>query len=560
MHLGGRDLVAEWWNGGSERRRGAALTQAIVDRCERRRSFDIREYGAVLDGTTPCDQALADAFEAMKADGTHANGRLLIPGLCRLEEPAVFDGGWSEVATEANWDAGDGGRFTLDMCDGAFVCDAGLVDAVTVKGFYDPIIDVRFQGGGEDTDTGLYIENLIGATLDIHATAFAGTVLRADKSTSAKRIVNCLFRNVVANGGCGRLMSLTDVEAFGTFLNVFDQGSVEGSLFDGCADVGILQWGSFTTATQDVGLHFLSCNSFQVGVITMGDRPTEALVKIEGGDFGRINQIRASGRPDVGTDPQITGLMLEDVGSVDIDTVQTFRCDKGVHIIGGSAAGIRIKRHFSLTADRNPLYVEGSDTQTEPDITIGVHYRSHRGASVVVEDTITGGRLRISGRTRDMWLDGPSTHYAIECSSSGMVIDPADFWQITRSALAGSISHPDPTKIVNVGAARLEQGVVHGATAAALSVTAGVAQQNASGRTLFVTVTADFNTSGGASFLTGVIGPTSGTLASVVRETKPTTTGNEQRSIVLIVPPWWWFRADLVNATINATYTTAYSL
>lgn len=529
----------------------------------KRHSYDIRDFGGASDGTTDDSTAIADTFDEMKADGTHATGVLYIPPGTLVESAIVLDGGYATPAyTDTNWIAGAGEAF--EVIAPRIKPGTSSVGAVlTVKQMYNARILVHFEDGGHADDDALYLEDLLNPQVSVSGTNYAGTLLHTDRPSSSKRIVGGHFPRVRAVT-CGRALHIDSIEGGNHFGSVYDLNCAAGSLFESCADVNIEEWESFTPDTQTYGLEFTTCNNFNVGRISMGDRPTTALVRIADGDFGQINQIRVSGRPDVGTDPQITGLLLDEVDSIDIDTLKTFRCDKGLHIIGGGTdGGIRVKRHFSLTTDRNPLYIEGGGSQTTPDIAIGAHYRYHREASVVVASSITGGRLRLSGRLKDMWLDGASTHYAIECASTGMVLDVADLYHVSRSGLAGSISHADATKVVGVRNARLEQNVVHGAAPATRSVTAGVAQQNASGSSLMLSIVVSMDLGGGDAFGTLYVGPSSGTLAIFTRTTEEITgaSGTERkRAITAVIPPWWWFRLDTANASISADQTTAYAL
>src|SRR5664279_4778037 len=60
------------------------------------KTFNPREYGAVMDGTTDDSAAVAACFTAMKVAGK-ATGTMLIDGTCYIASGLVFDGGYSNV-------------------------------------------------------------------------------------------------------------------------------------------------------------------------------------------------------------------------------------------------------------------------------------------------------------------------------------------------------------------------------------------------------------------------------------------------------------------------------
>ena len=342
------------------------------------RIYNVKEFGAVLDGKTDDAPAILTAFEAMKVKG-HPFGTLLIPGVAQIGSTLDFNGGYRNTTSEGQWSAGAGEDFRV-IVTGAIRPKPGIGVAVHLHALRNAYTDIRFDRGGKTGDVGLLCEDLDLCDIGVSATDFAGTVLKSDASGDpTKRIRSTKIRQVYASN-CGQAVFWKAIEAFGSFEFIWDRNCVEGSHFEDCADVTIQYFENFSPGTQTVGLNFIECNNFSVGILSLGDRPKEALVKITGGDFGSINKIRVSGHPHPpkGFVPPV-GLKLVNVKSLNIDNLLTFRCTAGLHAIGSS---FTIKRHHSLTGDVNPLVIEGSKQYPSPRMEIGAYYRYHQRESI----------------------------------------------------------------------------------------------------------------------------------------------------------------------------------
>ncbi len=437
----------------------ALLLLALPLLADTARIFNVKDYGAVLDGKADDAPAIRAAFTAMLVNG-HPWGTLLIPGLARVGSTLDFDGGYRNVTQEEQWAKGTGETCRI-VVTGALRPDAGIGTAVKLHGLRGVWTDLRFDKGGKADDVALRVEDLDLADIGVSATDFAGTVLYADASADrTKRIRTSKIRQVYASS-CGRAIFWRGIEAFGTFEFVWDRNCVNGSLFQDCADTTIKYYENYSPATQQIGLHFQDCNMFSVGVISLGDRPSQALLQITGGDFGSIQRVRVSGRPDRPVaDGNPVGLRLLNVKSVSIDNLQSFRCRIGLDVVGSNVV---VKTHNSLTGDGTPLVVEGTPQNPKPRVDIGAWYRYHPRESVRVLDTVTGGTLHLHGILYDMNTDGKLPLYAIDCRSKALLLDVTGLTQEHGNMLTGSIFHPDPTKIRGVAQARLGNPLTHGA-------------------------------------------------------------------------------------------------
>ena len=142
---------------------------------------DVRRarHGARCDRTNDDTAAIDAAFAAMRDTEGHPAGTLHIPGDCRTTSTLDFDCGYaSNPASDSVPATGGSERFVL-ACDG-LVPDAGVGTAIRLHHGYNVDAFVRFVGGGQSDDVGLYVDALSGCHIDVEAQQFRGTVLRAD--------------------------------------------------------------------------------------------------------------------------------------------------------------------------------------------------------------------------------------------------------------------------------------------------------------------------------------------------------------------------------------------
>ena len=511
------------------------------------RIFNVADYGAKLDGKADDAPAIRAAFDAMKVNG-HPFGALLVPGIARIASTIDLDGGYRNVTSEGQWSAGAGEDFRIQVT-GALRPDPGIGVAVDLHGARNVWCDVRFDRGGRDGDIGLRVGDLDLSDIGVSATDFAGIVLYADASADkSRRIRSTKVRSVFASN-CGQAIYWRGIEAFGTFEMVWDRNSRHGSHFKECADVAIQHFENFSPESQAAGLHFEECNMFSVGVLSLGDRPSEALVRITGGDFGSIQRIRTTGRPDRPNEQSTVGLKLVNVKSLNIDNLQTARCRIGLHAIGST---FTIKAHHSLTGDINPLVIEGSEQFPSPRIDIGAQYRYHMRESVKIADSVKGGSLRLHGA---IWLmniaDTRDEIYAIDCQSPQMILDVANLTQENRDGLRGSIYHPNPANIRGVAQARLGNTLVHGDLAEGI-VQTNTPVQNAGELTLNMWIPVRYEPKNDAAATCRVaIGPSPDKLMCIGGGQRPAGGTAQEETIYVRVPPWWWMQVQVQNASVG---------
>ena len=511
------------------------------------RIFNVADYGAKLDGKADDAPAIRAAFDAMKVNG-HPFGTLLVPGIARIASTIDLDGGYRNVTSEGQWSRGAGEDFRIEVI-GALRPDPGIGVAVDLHGARNMWCDIRFDRGGRDGDIGLRVGDLDLSDIGVSATDFAGIVLYADASADkTRRIRSTKVRSVFASN-CGQTIYWRGIEAFGTFEMVWDRNCKHGSHFKECADIGIQHFENFSPESHTVGLHFEECNMFSVGVLSLGDRATEALVRITGGDFGSIQRIRTTGRPDRPNAQSTVGLKLVNVKSLNIDNLQTARCRIGLLAIGST---FTIKAHHSLTGDINPLVIEGSEQFPSPRIDIGAQYRYHMRESVKIADSVKGGILHLHGA---IWLmniaDTRDELYAIDCRSLQMILDVAGLTQENRDGLLGSIFHPNPANIRGVARANLGNPLVHGDLFES-AVRPGTLIRNESDRTLNLWLPVRYEPKNGVAATCEVLlGPAGDKLARIASGEQPADGAPRGQSFFLRVPPYWWYQVDVQNAAVE---------
>lgn len=411
-------------------------------------------------GSGALDQtAVLAAVEALKDSAGHPQGHLVIDAPVRLVAPTVLDLGYRNVrfASSGLATATSRNQPLRVTCLAPFTADPGLGNALTVRGGFGPILDLAFDGGGAPGDNALHLEDLLGLELvRLTGARYAGTLLHADGTAGTALRVSQATVGYLYADSCGRLLSLSGIEGFGRIEKAWDVACQRGSEFVNCADIGLGHWESWTPASQDYGLDFRGCNNFHVGLLSLGDRPSQAMVRVQGGDFGSISKLRASGQPGT-TAPTTRGLVLDGVDSIEVDLLHTFRTAVGLDITGGGSHGLRVKRHFSMTGDVNPLRITGG----APRVVVDADYRYHQGASVVIGPN-TGGQLKLSGHLTDMYTPGSATgKYVIDVDSSSgaTVLDVAGLEQVRRNGLRGLTNHPAPATIRGLSGAYLGNGL-----------------------------------------------------------------------------------------------------
>lgn len=522
------------------------------------------KHSTVFQATGGTDAAaIAAAFTSMQGSG-HARGTLVLKGnafgIVGIDTPVVLDGGFSDVANSSDANAvGEAGRFRV-VVDGVLNVTASIGTALTIKGFRGAQASLNFTGG-MSSDVALDIQNLVDFDLErIHGNQFAGTLLHADASSDATKLVSESYLRSIHAEGCGRAINFKGINAFGKIGEIQDIESTNGSIFDTCADIAIGYINAYSNSGVGDGFLFTDCGNFAIDTVEMGDRPSEALIKIVRGNFGRLGKIRLTGQPGVGT-PSISGLKLVDVTSVEVGMLETGNCAKGLHIQGGGGAStgsIRVLHHRSLTSDVNPLYIEAGASTSAPLIEVTCRYRNHQAQSAYIASSITGGELHLSGLIDTPNNLGAGGIYAVDCQSTTMIVDVTGLQELHRTTLAGSVNSVTPANIIGVSKARLADPVVHGAVTSATTPVSGTDYQNLTGRTMncFLTIRSQPSTT--STEIDISLGPTEGgevTAAFWTRTIAPDTTGSGDQTDVLFfrVPPYWWYTATKTGTvTINS--------
>lgn len=466
-------------------------------------------------GDGPTDRAAINAAISKLTTAGKISGRLVLAGLFSIDQTITIDGGYT--STTQNLSGAGNERFVLDGSDATITPGANIGSAFNIKGFYGPVVNLRFYSGGASRsvadasissgsgtvtsataaftssdvgkyvriegagnlghapyvaritsvtsatvavtdgtaaftvsgasltvqDIALHLENLVNADVSLWASKFAGLVLHLDTNNSTtKYVTQSTFRKVYTLS-CGQAISLKNTQGgLGAFLDVWDDNNVHGSVFDTLADTTFLHYENYSPATQTVGVLFNNASNIYISEISLGDRPSEALLKIVGPgfDFGHIDKLRVGGQPGITAGNGVTdGVKIVEVSSLDVNEIASLRLANGVRIMGGGANGISIKRHFSQTADTTCLRIEPGPSTSAPIVDVGVHHRFC--VNPVILGALTGGTVKVHGHfTGDIFQGGAAGHYSVASSSTG-VLDISGLTQDARTSLAGVTNH-----------------------------------------------------------------------------------------------------------------------
>lgn len=449
---------------------------------------------------------------------------------------------------------------------------------------------------------GLHYENLLGPKIAIRGNLFGGCLLHSDRTQAdgsgdnARRVIAAEYS--VYSQDCTMAISLTNLEADHTFtdmwISVNDNTVIKpgliGAHFGFCDDVSILKYEggrSTTGGNERVNLLFESCGDGNHGVWSLGDRDSDYLVKIVGNqtingtvavsNFGSVNRIRVSGYAPTPSAPAFKGLQLIDVDSIEIDNLNTFRLARGIHIVGSN---VRIKRHFSMTGDLNPIVIEADSYNTTPIIDIGMHVRQCYNQAVLINPSSGGwpsqahmaaggnspGTIRLRGIIDTPNLAGVGTVYAVDqqdASSTTVILDVTDLTLLHRNTLQGAINHAGGSDLIRgVAKGRLLNNLVHGLAPVALSKPgSGTATQNATDRTLNLYIVYKLAPAAASTAEIEVyLGQTSAAIAHVADDYLIAPSGVSglmvQHTLLLRVPPWWYWQytLDSAAATVSSLY------
>lgn len=362
---------------------------------------------------------------------------------------------------------------------------------------------------------GLHIENIMGGIISAKGSNFGGCILHGDcTGDTTKRVRRSSFPELWGDQS-SMTSSLTSFEAGLTFVHIWANQSANtvpnsgiiGTHWCALDDISVIKYeggGAATGLAERVNMLWEGCSSGNHGFWSVGDRDSDCMIKIVGNmtingsttpsNFGSVAKIRASGYMP-GSDPTIIGVRMIEVDSIEIGDLNTFRLLKGVHIIGSNA---RIKRHHSLTADGVPITIETTAYNTAPYVDIGGHWKFFRNQLMLVNPSsggwatqaaATGGYVRLRGYCDTPNQSAGGSVYAIDVqgTTSPIVVDLSDYYQLTRATLAGSVKHTAPDNIRGITRSRLGNvaGVTQGAAPALVSKPgSGTAVQNTTDRTL----------------------------------------------------------------------------
>jgi hypothetical protein len=290
--------------------------------------------------------------------------------------------------------------------------------------------------------------------LSLDVADFAGLALHQDTfGQSARYVAQSVYTKVYVRN-CGQAISFKDVQGgFGAIIDTWDDNNVQGSVIENTADTTLVHYETFNPATQTVGLLLNNVNELSAQALNMGDRPSEAIVKIIGGDGCHFDRIYCTGHT-----ANQDGLKLVEVNSIHINGLVTDRQAAGLHILGGGVNGITVDYHFSLTGDNNPVVIDVGPSSSSPIIDLGVFANYTQGQPVTI-GTLTGGTVKIHGHAKsNVYLGVSASSPLISSTASGATLDLQGYTNDKTYLINALTNHPGRLIFGHINGASVTSG------------------------------------------------------------------------------------------------------
>lgn len=372
------------------------------------RTYNVRDYGAVGDGTTDDTTAIRSAFADM---GAQPGGRLYVPpGQYRTSAQLDLNLGYPNASLDGNAQNTAGTAFMLDMV-GSVKPDSGVDRALWVHGGYRPLILARFEGGGRaglqqddpavgtKMSTGLYLSDLCGPIVEVYGKKYLGVLLasKATASDSTDKVVNATVRHLYGHQ-CGQLFDLNNMVGFGQVMDAWDNAPAWGSQLVNCMDVTLAQFENLFTQAGRRNLAIRGGDSIHIGTIAIGFIGSDMLYIA---DAANVTIQEAFILAHGGGNPAGTGLTAVNT-NVHITHLRTY----------GAQVGLR-PYDASVTVSQHDDYQSWSALSlggTTPRVTVtAAQYVRNPNNGVNVDGTLTGGWLRLGGVIRSTNPDNTNT-------------------------------------------------------------------------------------------------------------------------------------------------------
>jgi hypothetical protein len=236
--------------------------------------INVKAFGAKGDGVTDDTQSIINAFNAAKSAGAP----LYFPqssGTYHITQPLTFDAG---------------GNPLFVRMDGQIQPSAGIGTALTIKNVRGGDFTLRVYGGGSSSDVAFAINNVQHCTFEVYGRYFAGTVWNVTGHPSTNDECNTCTVKVLSTKTCGRALihgpstaiNGIIINGFGAYIDVWDDNSANGSIFQNCGDVTIVHFENYFNNPSDTALTFNNCDGIHMGMILLGGR-ANWMMTIEGG-------------------------------------------------------------------------------------------------------------------------------------------------------------------------------------------------------------------------------------------------------------------------------------
>lgn len=343
---------------------------------------------ATSDYTGTPSQQITAAFNVLLS--RPQGGTLLIDGNITLDARVILD-------CNQNWNAGSLTDAQMQWqlriaCNGSINVPSGMGNGITVRNAYQPVVDLRFEGGGSATDNAFQFQMCRQPEMRLTGINFAGTLFYFNRTTG---IVEEMVRGDIWSLNCGQCFSLTGVNSgFGVLGSIWDSGSAAGSTITNMGDVTIEHYESYAaTGRTDANLNITNSAPVFIRECTMGMAGAQLLF-VQGGASVIIDKLNLYG----GTVGQ-GGPNLVDGIKVLNSNVLVANCYANAvrdAIVANEGSHIQIGNYFGINNSREiNMAITGSGS-TSCRLTINSAFAQYTiGEYVKCDPALTGGFLNI---------------------------------------------------------------------------------------------------------------------------------------------------------------------
>lgn len=167
-------------------------------------------------------------------------------------------------------------------CNGVIKTGDNVINAITIKNLQNGVVDLTFEGGGNELSNALRIINLKSCSIKVNAVDFKGTVFNVYSNYDDNTYNYGNTVEYVKALNCGRAImhgynsiletnnNLTD--AFGSYNSIWDYKCKNTSIFTNSFDINIKHYENYFNDFSKDGLSFINCGSLTFNNLLLGGK------------------------------------------------------------------------------------------------------------------------------------------------------------------------------------------------------------------------------------------------------------------------------------------------